>query len=130
MRFATYIRMPGQCKEAMAFYKDVFQGEILEYMLYTEENTDQEDMIGKIFHGEIEVNGFYLYFSDVDKTYDMDAQAYHVTVECDSLDQAKDFFDHLAAEGCVRRDLIQTPWGMYLANVQDKYGLVWDIVYA
>lgn len=129
MKLATYINMNGCADKAMDFYLELFKGREILREKYTNQMTDNQELIDKIFHGEIVIHDVYLYFCDTEKTYAPKDQAYKLTMECDSLEQAEKYFAALSENGHILMDFKKMPWGMYLGNVTDEFGVTWDIVY-
>lgn len=129
MKIATYVYLQGNCEEAVDFYLNLFQAKLIRKELFADYMTDQKDLIGKVFHAELQINDFYLYLSDSLTAFNYDNQAYKITMECDSLEQAQSYFDMLKQGGIVNEEFSKMPWGMYLGNVRDKFGVNWDIVF-
>lgn len=129
MKIATYVELPGTTAEAIAFYQNLFNATLIRKELFADYMTSEPSLIGKVFHAELELNGFYLYFSDSLAARDFTNQAYKITMECDSLEQANSYFNALKLEGTVNEEFKQMPWGMYHGIVRDRFGLTWDIVF-
>ena len=129
MKIATYIELPGNTSNAIAFYQDLFNATLIRKELFEDDMTSDPALIGKVFHAELELNGFYLYFSDSLAVRDFTNQAYKITMECDSLDQAESYFNTLKQNGIVNEEFKKMPWGMCHGNVRDHFGVTWDIVF-
>ncbi|WP_105614799.1 VOC family protein [Vallitalea okinawensis] len=129
MKIATYLRMKGRCNEALDLYKDIFNGEELFRYVHDENTTENESMIGKIFHAEMKIQDFYIYMSDTQEDLDYNKQAYNITVEVDTLEEAHRIFDRLKEGGRVHTPITKMAYGPYIGNLFDKFGINWDIVY-
>ena len=129
MKIATYVELPGTTAVAIAFYQNLFNATLIRKEIFEETMTSEPALIGKVFHAELELNGFYLYFSDTTAERDYANQAYKITMECDSLEQAESYFAALKLDGMVNEDFRKVPWGMYHGNVRDRFGVTWDIVF-
>lgn len=129
MKIATYLLFNGTCEEALRTYQQLFNAEVICMHKSSAQMVDDEALVGKVFHAELNVNGFYLYMSDAVEHFDYGRQAYKVTVECDTLEQAQLYHDTLSKEGVVIQPFGQTPYGMFLGQLRDRFGITWDFVY-
>jgi len=129
MKIATYVELPGTTTEAIAFYQNLFNATLIRKELFEDYMTSEPALIGKVFHAELELNGFYLYFCDSLTARDFANQAYKITMECDTLEQAESYFSALKQSGTVSEEFRKMPWGMYHGTVRDHIGITWDIVF-
>jgi len=129
MKIATYIELPGNTAEAIDFYQDLFNATLIRKEVFEETMTSEPTLVGKVFHAELELNGFYLYFCDSLADRDYTNQAYKITMECDTLEQSESYFTALKQGGIVTEDFRKMPWGMYHGTVRDRFGITWDIVF-
>lgn len=67
---------------------------------------------------------------DTASSFDYDKQAYKITVECDSLEDASRYFERLSRGGQVLSPLAKMPWGDTAGHLRDAFGINWDIVYS
>jgi PhnB protein len=129
MKIATYVNLNGNCEEAVDYYQKLFNATLIRKTLVEDYMTDKKELVGKVFHAELLIKGFYLYFSDSLDVYDYANQAYKITMECDTLEEAETYFDTLKKGGVVNEDFMKLPWGMYMGNVRDRFDVTWDIVF-
>jgi PhnB protein len=96
---------------------------------FTEGMTENKELIGRIFHAELKINEFYIFMSDEAEEFRYENQAYKITVECDSLEDAQRFFNTLSVGGTVIQPFTQMEWGDHMGNLRDAYGITWDFIF-
>ena len=127
-QLTPYVHFPGNAREALTFYGDVFGCAV---RLHTLEEFNRTDgPADAIAHGYLE--GPVVLFG-------ADASGGEPSVQCRGLmlsllgtaDPAtlQTWFDALAADGRVVDDLQTRPWGAADGQVIDRYGLHWLIGY-
>lgn len=121
-----YLALPGTAREALAFYADVFGGEV---SLYTFEQFDRTDgPAHAIAHGELS-GPVGLAASDTAG----EEQALRVEgmrlalLGTDEPDTMREWFARLADQGTVVDDLKVRPWGDWDGQVNDRFGVPWLI---
>ncbi len=125
MKFALYLHMDGRAEELMDHYIEVFDGEELFRMHYTQEVTEDENLLGKIFHAEMILGEFRIYVTDSKGKVD---NIYNLVFETESLEQAKDVLHKLSKGGTLNRDMTLMSYGPMIGSVVDRFGVEWDIV--
>ena len=129
MKIALYLYFNGNCAEAMEYYKEVFDGKEELKFLYSKDMTDDQSLIGKVFHAELDLGGFYLYMSDViDK--DLENRPYKLVFETFDASEAKSVFKKLSLEGRIISEIAQMSFGPKIGALVDKYGTTWNVVIA
>lgn len=129
MRIATYLKFNGKCEEALNKYKELFDAKVTCKIKYSEGMTENIELIGKIFHAELKIKEFYIFMSDEAEKLHYENQAYKVTVECDSLEDAQRYFNTLSADGTVIHPFTHMEWGDYIGTLRDTYGITWDFIF-
>lgn len=119
-----YLHFPGTAREALAFYGDVFGGEVQVHSLAEFGRTDGP--ADSIAHGSLE--GPVSLFA-------ADASSQQRSVRCEGLMLSllgtagpatmRRWFSRLAEGGHVVDDLQTRPWGACDGQVIDRYGLHW-----
>ncbi|MEW6718020.1 MAG: VOC family protein [Chloroflexota bacterium] len=129
MKIATNVSLKGEAEMALITYQELFGGKIICMHKYQKGMTDDPRLLGKLFHAELEIKGFYIYLQDTVEEYDYKKQAYQITVECDTFAEAEKYFDTLKTGGTVLTPITHMPYGPYIGHLIDKFGITWDIVY-
>ncbi|GIN18777.1 VOC family protein [Shouchella clausii] len=125
-RIVPHLRIEN-CKEEIAYYQNVFGGEI--------KNTQLSDGIemfkghkGKYIHAELHINeNCILYMADVfgQKTI----QGSHILLgpDLDSEEEITRIYNELSKDGEVQMELQDTFWGAKHAIVKDRNGVSWEL---
>jgi PhnB protein len=131
--FIPYLSFAGNCEEALNFYKEIFQGEIV----YVQRFKDAPDMGGsseygeKIMHAQLQIQDTMLYLSD---TYEggMISQGSRIAlnINFDSAEEQRRIYDALKEGGVIEMELAETFWNAIFASVIDKFGIPWSLNYA
>ena len=81
-----YLFFNGQCKDALAFYSKVLNGEIKDTMTYGEANESVADDPNRIIHAQSEVDGNLFMLSDIPKDDDtmLQDRNVYIVLEFDS----------------------------------------------
>ncbi|MBY0121170.1 VOC family protein [Bacillus sp. S/N-304-OC-R1] len=130
MKQATpYLTFNGTAREALQFYKEVFEGEIMNLQTFgdadypTPPHADQ-----RIMHAQFKKDDFLIMVSD--SFTDGSVQTgNHISlvVEFESEDEIQTIYSRLIREGKILMELQDTFWGAKYAKVQDPFGVVWDL---
>lgn len=130
MKQATpYLTFNGTAREALEFYKEVFEGEVLHVQTFGDANyPTPPDADHRIMHAQFRKGDFLLMASD-SFTDDSVQTGNHISLvlEFDSEDEIQKVYNHLGKKGKVLMELQDTFWGAKYAKVQDPYGVIWDL---
>ena len=127
MQLITYVTFAGNCEEALNFYKEVLNGEILQISHMGEEGMEvPEHVKGKIMHARLQVGENVLYMSDTfDPSSVLQGNNISLSLQPDSIAQTEDLFNKLSAGGTVKMALQDTFWGARFGMFVDKFGIHW-----
>ncbi len=118
-----YLRLTN-CKEAIEFYKHVFNAKEIYVMLGNEvEGTKQEDL-EKVFHAEISVNGTHLMMSE---DYDeVSISGIELALFYRDKNEMNKVFELLRPTSVIIEELGKTFWGAIFGRVKDQFGVTWQ----
>jgi PhnB protein len=130
MKQATpYLIFDGKAKEALEFYKNVFNGEVFEIQTFGEANfPTPPEADSRIMHAKFKKDELFLMISD-----NFPGQSVNVgnnislTLEFESEDEIQNLYDLLSKDGSIFMELQDTFWGAKYAKVQDSFGVIWDL---
>lgn len=130
MKLIPYLTFDGQTEEAMAYYADVFGGEVVQLQRYKSAPGMQipEGYEEKVLHGRVQVGDVEMYFSDA-KREAVSGNIISLTMEFDTEEQVDRAFELLAKDGTVFMQLDKMFWGAKYGKLMDKYGVHWDLNY-
>ena len=128
LQLLPYLTFDGTCHEAMAFYRQVFGGE-LEVRYFKEfygdmPQADQE----KVMHAELKNDAMSLMASDsVPGSETTFGDNVRITVTGTDSKRLAAFFEELSQGGTVIMPFEKQVWGQELGMLTDKFGTHWLI---
>ncbi len=123
----TYLLFNGNCEEAVKFYCQTFNGEVLFTSRYGDTPTDvAAESKDKIIHTVFKIRGTELMASDShsgnDVTFGNNIQ---LSVNYDKISDPSTAFNKLAEGGKITMPLQKTFWALQFGMLTDKYGVNW-----
>lgn len=127
-RLNPYLSFRDNAKEAMAFYKTVFGGELTVSTFgeggMTQEPSDKD----KIMHSQLVVsNGYWLMASDTPAHMGEPRPNGSVSLSGDDEASLQKYWKGLSAGGTVIMPLEKAPWGDSFGMLADKFGVQWMV---
>lgn len=124
-----YLMFNGNCEEAMNFYKDCFDGEILSMMNYENAPVEVDEAHKKnIMHSSLKFGDTILMASD---TAPGNAAKFGdnvwLSINTNDLVQTEQIFSKLSEGGSVTMPLQDTFWGARFGTIKDKFSVNWMI---
>jgi PhnB protein len=126
-KLIPYLSLNGTAEEAINFYKEIFNGEILHLGRFGETQKDISDAYkNKIMHASLKFAENELMFSDTTEGHTTQAGT-NVSLSLDFSDEGKmdTAFAKLAAGGKITMPLQDTFWGAKFGMLTDKFGINW-----
>lgn len=130
MAVNAYIRFNGNCREALAFYADVFgtkQPKVTTYGDQANGYPMPDEMKSLVMHSELSIMGDTVMFSDV--ASDMPfifGNNINLTLISDDAEALKSAFAKLKVGGQIIMDLQPTFWSSLYGYVTDQFGVGWQ----
>jgi len=123
----VYLAFPGTCEEALNFYKNCFDGEIVSISRFGESPVEApEEYKQKIMHAEFKAEGMYLMASDGMPGQPVQpGDMVSLSVDLPDAHEQETIFNRLAEGGKVTMPLEETFWGAVFGMVTDKFGIHW-----
>ncbi len=124
----AYLKFDGNCREAMAFYKECFGGELtfntvkgspLEQYMKPEEGD-------KILHSSLINDDLKLFGSEMTKTTTTGDKIF-LWLNCKNEEEIKSTFEKLSKGGNISAELQPAYWGATFGAVTDKFGINWYV---
>ncbi|MFZ3579105.1 VOC family protein [Virgibacillus sp. DJP39] len=114
------------CKEALNYYQEVFDGEIKNIQM-----ADGMEMFkgheGKYIHAELHINALcIIYFADIFGDQQTSENIW-LMIDIETEDEINNLYDTLINDGKIKMELQDTFWGSRYAVVTDKFGLTWEL---
>ncbi|WP_347548854.1 VOC family protein [Pseudalkalibacillus hwajinpoensis] len=126
-----YFTFEGTAREALNYYKDIFEGEITNVQTFGDANYETPpELDDHIMHARFEKGDLYFMVSDVflNQTVTV-GNNISLALELDSEEEIQTLYSRLKEKGTVYMELQDTFWGATFAKVKDAYGVIWDLNY-
>ena len=122
-----YLNFNGNCEEALNFYKDAFDGEIIQLGRYGESPMESsEEIKDKIIHGRLQFGDVLIMASDaMNENGINNGDNISLSVECDTNGQLEKVFSKMSEGGKVTMPLQEQFWGATFGMLTDKFGIHW-----
>lgn len=133
MAIDIYINFNGNCREAVAFYAEVFGTEQPTIMTFGEMPPSEDFVLPEearnlVLHTRLTLNGSIVMFSDVfPGSPFVEGNNISLTLSSKSMDEIKSLFTKLKEGGAVSMDLQETFWSKCYGSVTDKFGISWQL---
>jgi PhnB protein len=128
-----YLMFDGDAKDALAYYCDVFQGEIIQSQTFGETDFDfatPPEADDRIANAQFQKDGLLFMVSDVFPGHPVEkGNNISFALELDSEEEINRLYAALSAKGTVLMELQDTFWGAKYAKVKDLFGITWDLNY-
>ncbi|CAN5188021.1 VOC family protein [soil metagenome] len=121
MNLQPYLFFPGNCTEAMNFYKEVFGGEL----------TTMPNPSGKgVMHADLKGGIINLMASDSDRTTPYETCRITLSLNGTDGDKITETFNKLAEGGAITSPIKVESWGDAFGTVTDKFDIDWMVNFA
>ena len=122
------IGFPGNCDEAIAYYKETLGAEVKEIM-YSRDAPPDVDMDlppNFVTYSEVSIFGVSIMMTDGTEA-PMQGEHFWFTLALDSDEEATAIFNKLADGGQVLEPLAPQFWASLNGSVKDRFGITWNI---
>ncbi|MED1467429.1 VOC family protein [Bacillus salipaludis] len=130
-QITPYLMFDGNAREALEFYREVFQGEILNVQTYGESGyNNSPEAENLLIHAHFKKDDLFIMASDafpgnvINKGNNIS-----LALDLESEDEINRLYDALRENGKVYMELQDTFWGAKYAKVTDPFGIAWDLNY-
>ena len=121
------IGFPGNCNEAIAYYKELLEAEVKE-IIYSEHDPDSDTDLPPNFiaYSEVLICGTPIMMVDGMEA-PMSCEHFWFTFSFDSAKEATSIFNKLAEDGQVLEPLVPQSFASLNGSVRDRFGVIWNI---
>ena len=129
MNIALYLFFKGCCDEAIEFYRDCLDAEVLFLMRYKEGPTHliPTGAEEQVFHATVKFGETVLNMSDLPAEEASDFAGFALLTHIESVERAEVAFDALSQGGHIKMPLDEVPWARIYGIVVDRFGVTWKI---
>ncbi|MGA2296854.1 MAG: VOC family protein [FCB group bacterium] len=131
--FNVYLTFPGNCEEAINFYKSCFGGEILSKQTFGDTQMQYpvaDEYKSKIMHIDYKSDVMHLMASDgMPDQPPIVGNNLSLSIDATDEKEQETFFNKLSAGGVVTMPLQDTFWNAKFGMVKDRFGINWMLNY-
>lgn len=126
-----YFTFNGNAREALEFYKNVFNGEVLGIQTFGEADyptpPEADDLI---MHAQFKKDDLFIMVSDAFPNQSVEVgNNLSLALELENEEEIQQLYDALREKGSVLMELQDTFWDARFAKVKDDFGIIWDLNY-
>ncbi len=132
MPINPYFNFPGNCREAVTFYAEVFGTGKPHIQTFGEQPGDPshpmpEEVKNRVLHSRLEIFGTTVMFSDTWPGMPVDVgNNITLAVVSKDADAMRRAWDRLKEGGTVQMELGETFFSKLYGNLRDRFGTVWQ----
>jgi PhnB protein len=126
-----YFAFDGNAREALEYYKEVFEGEIEGIQTFGEADfPSPPEADDRIMHARFVKDDVLIMVSDSFLGSSVNVgNNVSIVLEMESEEEIQQVYDRLINGSKVIMELQDTFWGAKFAKVQDRFGFIWDLNY-
>ncbi|WP_257352077.1 VOC family protein [Pseudalkalibacillus decolorationis] len=134
VRLTPFLRMEGNAKEAIRFYEEALDAQVLSIITYGEMPMDiTEELKGKVAHALVKIGESDLMLSDsvgdvCTNSPDQTGDKVSICISTDDAEKAGQLFSALQQDGQVEMPLEETSFSPAFGIVNDKFGVMFTVV--
>jgi len=128
-QIVAYLSFPGNCREAMSFYKECLGGE-LSLLTVAESPMGAQmpaEMGQHIMHSSLTSGGITVMAADMNSDF-KPGNAVHLCIVCDSEEELNTLFNKLSEGGTVNHP-VEKFFAGTIGDFVDKFGINWMLYY-
>lgn len=128
---SPYLIFFGRAREALEFYKNAFNGEIVQLNTFAEGGSACAEMAPNpenIMHSEFRAEGIHFFATDgMPGSEPINGNRIMLTINFANLAEQAEVFAALAENGEITQPLTDQFWGAKYGELTDKFGLHWSL---
>jgi PhnB protein len=135
MKLELFINFDGNCREATEFYAKVFKSEVKNLMTFEQAPPHPDYPLAeadrhKIMYADVEIGGLTVMFMDMPTGSPLVVgNNITPTVSMDNKAEVERIFNELKVGGKVYMELQQAFFSELYGMVEDKFGIIWQILH-
>jgi len=135
MQLELFINFDGNCREAVEFYAKVFKSTVNNLMTYGDAPPDPSYALNeadkdRIMYAGVPFGGTVVMFMDYPSGSEFTiGNNITPTINADDKDEVTRIFNELKEGGEVYMELQKTFFSEWYGMVEDKFGIIWQILY-
>jgi len=135
MQLELFINFNGNCREAVEFYAKVFKSEVGNLMTYGQAPPDPNYPVAdedkdKVIYAGVPIGGIVVMCMDMPVGSPLVVgNNVNPTISMDDKEEVTRVFNELKDDGKVLMELQKTFFSELYGMVEDKFGVIWQILY-
>ena len=130
--FLTALHFPGNCNEAISFYKEVLAAEVKEIVFFKDAPKDSgmESLSlppDYVMHAMVSIDGALVSMTDGGETRPT-GDNFTFFIAKDTVEQVQDLYAKLLEGGKVVEPMGPVFWASMYGIVEDKFGVHWQVM--
>ena len=127
MKLTPYLNFAGNAQEALDFYANALEGQVVYMQRYGDSPMpSDEDYKNKVMHARLQFGDNLIMVSDAMKGNEVSIKGnIQLSIEMDDVGQQERVFNKMAEGGKVTMPLSDQFWGARFGMLQDKFGVSW-----
>jgi len=132
VKLTPYITLEGRAREAIRFYQDVLDAEVLSMITYGEmpdmPNTFNDEMKSLVAHAMLKVGGTELMLSDTPTGSPLGSgKRVSICITTNDVEHSRNIYEALRQEGQVNMPFQEESFSPGFGDVTDKFGVTFQI---
>ncbi len=132
LKLTPYITLEGRVKEAIQFYEQAIDAEVLSMMTYGEmpdlPTTFTDELSSLVAHAKLKVGVTELMLSDTPGGSPIESgKRVTICITTNEVEQSKRIYEALRQEGQVNMPFREEPFSPGFGDVTDKFGVTFQI---
>ncbi len=128
MSVNAFVNFKGNCREAVAFYANVFELPAPVISTFGEYHAEMnEEEKNYVMYTQLEIAGSMVQFSDSPSVMSLNiGNNVSLSVQTNDQDLLKKWYPALSEGGVIHMPLQETVWSKCYASFVDKFGVCWQ----
>ena len=132
VKLIPYLNMEGNAREAIQFYQQAIDAEVLSIMTYGEmpdmPNTFTDDLKNLVAHAKLRVGESELMFSDAPSGSTIPkGKQVTICLSTNDVEKSRRFFEALRQNGQVNMPFGEEPFSPGFGDITDQFGVTFQI---
>ncbi|MDY0779342.1 VOC family protein [Tenacibaculum sp. IB213877] len=129
MKVQAYLAFRGECQEALNYYADLFDAQIVNRQTYENSKRDiPEDYRHNLEHAELKGKGIHLMAYDASPDTPLNnGNNIHLSVDLEDEQKALKIFNKLSEGGIIHEEFREHEWNALYGRCTDKYKVDWMV---
>jgi PhnB protein len=127
LKLEPYLFFPGNCREAMEFYKGIFGGELNIQSMDDIPGPKPENSAGKVMHAQLDGGVINLMGSDSSREEPYPQSSISLSIGGSDEELITSIFNKLSQGGKNISPIKKEMWGDLFGSLTDKFGVDWMV---